>query len=166
MKYSTPALRAGALYSVLCLSVCPAVCQSAPFLSEGAPASQTTPKIQRIQNGVELTTGDLNVRVQLYSEGTVRILKWPAGGTSAKASLCVIQKDVPDLSVGFEESADAVALSSAKMKLQLSKRDGAIRYLSSDRRPILEEQGRAIFKPAEVAQEKSAFSVQQNFKLT
>lgn len=52
-----------ALCFVLCLSALPAVCQ--------------TPRIERIRNGVQLTSGDLNVRVQFYSEGTVRVVKWP-----------------------------------------------------------------------------------------
>ena len=64
--------------------------------------------VQRIQNGAQLTSGDLNVRVQFYSEGTVRVVKWPAGGTSEKASLSVIQKDVPDLKIRVEESAATI----------------------------------------------------------
>jgi hypothetical protein len=40
-------------------------------------------------------------QVQFYSEGTVRVVKWPAGGTSEKLSLSVIQKDVPELTCKF-----------------------------------------------------------------
>jgi alpha-D-xyloside xylohydrolase len=122
--------------------------------------------VQRIQNGAQLTSGDLNVRVQFYSEGTVRVVKWPAGGTSEKASLSVIQKDVPDLKIRVEESAATITLSSGRIKLQLSKSDGAIRYLASDGRIVLDEQGRAIFTPARIEREKTAFNVQQNFTLT
>jgi len=52
MKLPTPAWRAMAVCFVLCLSALPAVCQ--------------TPRIERIRNGVQLTSGDLNVRVQFY----------------------------------------------------------------------------------------------------
>ncbi len=88
MKSPTSVWRAMAVCFVLCLSALPAVCQAPP-------------RIERIRNGVQLTTGDLNVKVQFYSEGTVRVVKWPAGGTSEKVSLSVIQKDVPELSVQF-----------------------------------------------------------------
>jgi alpha-D-xyloside xylohydrolase len=141
-----------ALCFVLCLSALPAVCQ--------------TPRIERIRNGVQLTSGDLNVRVQFYSEGTVRVVKWPAGGTSEKVSLSVIQKDVPELSVQFEESAAAITLSSGQVKVQLSKSDGAIQYLDNDNHSLLKEQGRPVFTPCQIEKEKAAFSVQQNFTLT
>ena len=153
MKSPTSVWRAMAVCFVLCLSALPAVCQAPP-------------RIERIRNGVQLTTGDLNVKVQFYSEGTVRVVKWPAGGTSEKVSLSVIQKDVPELSVQFEESAAAVTLSSGQVKVRLSKTDGAIQYLANDKHPLLEEQGRAIFTPCQIEKEKAAFSVQQNFTLT
>jgi alpha-D-xyloside xylohydrolase len=145
MKLSTLAL----LATGLCLVSCP-----------------NAQDIRRIRNGVQLTAGDLNVKVQFYSEGTVRVVKWPAGGISEKASLSVIQKDVPDLSVRFQESAAAITLSSGRIALQVSKSDGAIRYLASDNRTVLEERGKAIFAPAQIEHEKAAFNVQQDFKLT
>ena len=152
MRLLISARRATAVCFVLCLSALPAICQA--------------PKIERIRNGVQLTAGDLNVRVQFYSEGTVRVVKWPAGGTSDKVSLSVIQKDVPELSVRFEESADAITLSSGQVKVQLSKSDGSIQYLANDGQALLKEQGRAVFTPCQIEKEKAGFSVQQNFTLT
>jgi len=157
------AARATMLCLILCLIVVPAVSQYHP--SEPKEPRQT-PTIQRVHNGIQLRTGDLNVKVQFYSEGTIRVVKWLAGGTSEKTSLSVIQKAVPDLNVRFAESATAVTLSSGQIKLQLSKSDGAIRYLARDNRPILEEQGRASLTPAQIDTDKNAFTVQQNFKLT
>ncbi len=131
---------------VLCLSVC---------------SAQT-----RVRNGVQVTTGDLNVRVQFYAEGTVRVVKWPAGGTFTKFSLSVNQKDLPDLTLRFDESPTAVTVSSSQVTAQISKTDGAVHYLAADGRTVLEEQGRPTFKPAQDEHEKSAFAIQQNFKLT
>lgn len=127
--------------------------------------SGETAKIQHIRNGVELTGGELNFRVQFYAEGTVRVTKWPSGGTPEKLSLSVIQKDVPDLPVKIEESASALTLTSRILKVQVRKQDGTIQFLA-DNRPVLQEQGRAIFKPCPVEQEKAAFTVQQTFTLT
>ena len=166
MKFPTFALRAAALCCALVLSALPAVCQDNSPAPKHTQANEMPPRIQRIQNGVQLAAGDLNVKVQFYSEGTVRVVKWPAGGTSEKSSLSVIQKDLPGLGVRFEEGGETITLRSGQIKLLLSKSDGAIRYLDNDNQIILEEQGKAVFAPAQIAQEQSAFSVQQNFKLT
>ena len=166
MKFSTSAPRAMAVCFVLCLSALPVVCQSQSAPSNDAQAVPAPPRIERIRNGVQLATGDLNVKVQFYSEGTVRVVKWPAGGTSDKVSLSVIQKDVPELNVRLAESAAAVMLSSGQVKVQLSKSDGAIQYLANDNYALLKEQGRPIFTPCQIDKEKAAFSVQQNFTLT
>ena len=115
---------------------------------------------------MQLRTGDLNVKVQFYAPGTVRVLKWPAGGTSEKASLSVVQKKLPKLRLRFGQSASAITLDSGKIKLQLNKHDGSIRYLGHDNRIILAEQGSAVFTLSQLDREKVAFSVQQNFKLT
>jgi alpha-D-xyloside xylohydrolase len=159
MKFRMPASRAMAVCCVLCLSALPAFCQ-------GHSSGQAAPASQRIKNGFQLTSGNLNVRVQFYAEGTVRVVKWPAGGTSEKASLSVIQKDVPDLNVRFEESAAAITLRSGKVKVQVNKSDGAIQYFANDGRTVLKEQGRAVFTPCAIEKEKAAFSVQQNFTLS
>ena len=166
MKFPTFALRAAALCCALVLSVLPAVCQDNSSAPKQAQATPMPPKIQRIQNGVQWVAGDLNMKVQFYSERTVRVVKWPAGGTSEKSSLSVIQKDLPDLEVRFAESGETITLRSGQIKLLLNKSDGAIRYLGNDNQIILEEQGKAVFAPAQIDQEKPAFSVQQNFRLT
>ena len=95
------------LLGAVCLSALLVSCQTKPSSSEAAPANQPLPVrclIQRVPNGVQLSSAALNVKVQFYADDIVRVVKWPAGGTSEKASLSVIQKDVPDLNVRFEES--------------------------------------------------------------
>jgi alpha-D-xyloside xylohydrolase len=121
---------------------------------------------RRVPNGVQIAAADLNVKVQFYAEGTVRAVKWPAGGTADKLSLSVIQKDVPDVKVTFSESAAAITLNSGRIAVVLNKSDGSIRYLAKDGATILEEQGRASFAPAHIEQEKGALNVQQNFRLS
>ncbi|MGD0548437.1 MAG: TIM-barrel domain-containing protein, partial [Terracidiphilus sp.] len=141
---------------VLILGVLPALCQS----------NSATPQVQQIQNGVQLTVGDLNIKAQFYAEGTVRIVKWPAGGKAGKLSLTVIQKELPKLDVRVAEDAVGVIISDGLVKLIISKNDGTIRYLDKDGRTILREQGRALFTPAKNPREESAFNLQQNFTLS
>jgi alpha-D-xyloside xylohydrolase len=155
--------RAMAACLVLSWSAVPALCQGAASAANDALAATAA---ARISNGVQLTTGDLNVRVQFYSPSTVRVVKWAAGGTPEKASLSVIEKDVPDLKVQFEETAGTVTLASGQVKVQLSKTDGTLHYLANDGHTILKEQGRAVLTPCQIEKEKAAFSVRQNFTLT
>jgi alpha-D-xyloside xylohydrolase len=157
MTYPASALRFAALCLSLCLCASPAVCQN---------HSATPVKVERIQNGVHLSSGDLNVKAQFYSEGIVRVVKWPASGTSEKHSLSVILKAQPNLNVHVEENKDGVTLSYRKIKLLLSKSDGSIEYLDSGNRTVLKEVGRPSFTPSQIERENSAFSIQQNFKLS
>jgi alpha-D-xyloside xylohydrolase len=156
-------LRFSALCTSLCLGSLSGVCQDNSAASKDAPA---LPKLQRIQNGAQLATGNLNVKVQFYSESTVRVVKWPAGGTDKKASLSVLPKELPALDIHVQESATGVTLTSAQFKLDVNKSDGSIRYFDKDHRAILAEQGSAVFTPSQIEREKSAFSLQQNFKLS
>jgi alpha-D-xyloside xylohydrolase len=93
-------------------------------------------------------------------------VKWPAAGKPDKISLSVVQKDLPALDVHVSENKAEVILTSGKVKLLLSKSNGAIQYLDSDGRTVLKEDGRAVFTPSQIARETSAFSLQQNFKLS
>jgi hypothetical protein len=141
MRFIPSALRFAALCMVFFLSIFSAVCQS------NSPATPAPLGVQRIQNGVQLAVGDLNVKVQFYAEGIVRVVKWPTGGTSEKLSLSVLKKALPDLDVHVEENAAGVTLSYGHVKLRISKSDGSIQYLDSGDHTLLREQGRAIFTP-------------------
>src|SRR6266496_2339813 len=121
------------------------------------------PAVHRIANGVQLTTGDLNVKIQFYSNDTVRVLKWTAAGTPNKNTLSVIQKDIPALKVRFDKNADSVTLSSPSLKVQIAKSDGSVHFFASDGHTLLQE-GQSQLTPSNV--EKGAFSLQQNFTLT
>jgi alpha-D-xyloside xylohydrolase len=151
MRIATPVFRATLLCVALGLSVL-------------AASAKQERAFQRIHNGVQLLAGGQNVKVQFYSAGTIRVLKWPIGGSAKKASLAVIQTEVPELHIGISKSGNVITLSSSLVKLQLSMLDGTVRYFSSDNRPVLQEQRKADFAAAEI--EKGAYSVQQNFTLS
>jgi alpha-D-xyloside xylohydrolase len=156
MKPIALAVRVSACCLMLSMGVMSAFCQT-----NSAPS----PQIQKIQNGVQLALGDLNVKAQFYAEGTVRIVKWPTAGKADKLSLTVIQKELPSLDVQVAESAAGVTLSDGLVKVIISKSDGAIQYFDKDGKTILQEQGKAIFTPATNPREEKAFNLQQNFTL-
>ena len=169
-----------ALFSALCLSLALASCQTKPSVVKAPPANPsavvpaaptnqpvTTRCVdERILNGVQMSSTTLNVKVQFYADNVVRVVKWTPNGTSEKASLVVIQTNLPDLKIDFQETAETITLGSGKITLQLSKGDGAIQYLARDGQTILKEQGEAVITPVKIEHETNAFSVRQNFKLT
>jgi alpha-D-xyloside xylohydrolase len=159
------ALRSAALCISICLGAYSGVCQSNSAASKDVQAA-TRPGIRHIQNGIELTTGNLNVRVQFYSGKIVRVLKWPVGGTPEKLSLSALPQNVPDLGIRVEETEAGVTLTSGQIRLLVDKSDGSIQYLDSRDHTVLKELGRAVFTPSQIEREKNAFSVQQNFSLS
>lgn len=159
MKTNSSVFRAAGLWAAICLGVLLVSCRTQP----------STPKVaqmQPIQNGVQINTGALKVKVQFYADDIVRVVKWLPGGTPEKLSLVVIQTNLPGLKIHIEENTDTVTLSSAKITVQLSKADGAVQYLASGKQVWLRELGPAVITPLKIAHETNVFSVRQNFSLT
>ena len=166
MRSFSLALWAPALLGIFCLNFLLASCEAQSPASKDAQVEQPQTNVQHIENGAELKTGDMNVKVQFYAEGMVRVIKWLPGGTSEKKSLVVIKNGEPNLDINFKETSDAFTLSSDKIIVHISKNDGSIQYFNSDNKIILKEQGQAIITPLKIKHEEKAFDVQQNFKLT
>jgi alpha-D-xyloside xylohydrolase len=147
------------LLGALCLNVLLVSCRT-------HPAAPTDAQVQRVPNGVLLNTGNLHVKVQFYADDTVRVLKWRTGGTPEKASLVVIQTNLPDLNIRMQVDAGMVTLSSASVTLNLSKSNGAIQFLTAADRNLLKERGAPGITPVRMKHETNAFSVEQDFTLT
>lgn len=120
--------------------------------------------IQKIQNGIEIKTDSLNVKVQFYTPGIVRVIKWSPGGTPDKLSLSVIKNQIEDIDIKIDEKDDEILLHSDQVSLLISLSDGNIIYKTSEK-ILLKEQGKILIKPV-VYDSDSGFTVQQNFELT
>jgi alpha-D-xyloside xylohydrolase len=122
------------------------------------------PEIITIKNGIELSNGEINLKIQFYDQGIVRILKWPKQGTARKISLSVIPDTLPDLAIKVEERNNHILLKSLTLSLKISKSSGTVEYLNADSSSILKEDRAAIFTPVVYAAD-SGFAVQQHFQL-
>ena len=122
-------------------------------------------KVNQIQNGVEIHSGNLNVKAQFYAENIVRITKWSNDGTSDKKSLSIIKQSVPSLNITKEETKTDVILKSGSLTIKVSKQTGNIEYLSGSGENMLKETGETLFKPVVYSGDKG-FQFQQNFELT
>ena len=96
--------------------------------------------------------------MQFYADDRVRVVKWVSGGTPKKASLVVIQTNLPDLNIQFQENTGTITLASAKIMLRLSESDGAIQYLTADNQILLKEQ----WAPGGTPQKASLVVIQTN----
>jgi len=122
-------------------------------------------KIEQIQNGVQLKTKTLNVRVQFYAGNIARVVKWRPESTPEKLSLTVIQDSLPQIPIDLKENRRQVIMKTGQMTLTLSKRDGHVEYFTADAKTILKETQNTVITPLTIGDDK-AYSVQQNFTLT
>jgi len=120
--------------------------------------------VEQIQNGVQIETAELKLKAQFYADDIVRVVKWLPGASVEKTSLAVIRDTLPNVEVKFQDNSKEVVLSSKKITLNISKKNGKIKYLTSDNKSILKEKGKANITPVEYEHEK-AFSLKQNFLL-
>jgi alpha-D-xyloside xylohydrolase len=119
-------------------------------------------KIHQIQNGIELTTPELNLRVQFYSENCIRILKWKPGASAEKVSLSVIKSKPDELSVSITEDKNFITLQSARLKAVIDKSSGKVSYFSLPEDLTLLDEGTAVLTPVHYSDD-SGYSVRQNF---
>ena len=121
--------------------------------------------VSQVENGVEVSTGKLNVKVQFYADDIARVVKWSNDGTSEKKSLSVIQHSLPQLSISTEDSKESVTLKSASLTLIIDKASGNVQFIQPSGENILKETGFSELKPVEYKGDKG-FAMKQCFQLT
>ena len=127
--------------------------------------SASEANVEQIQNGVYVEVCELNLEVRFYADDVVRVVKWLAGASAEKSSLIVKRDNLPDLELKFKENGKEVVLSSSKITINISKKDGKIEYFTSGDKSIFKEEGNVSITPVEYGHERS-FNIQQNFLLT
>jgi len=117
-----------------------------------------------VPNGVQLSVGQANVKIQYYTPNSVRVTKWAADSKVDKASLVVLAKPDSSFNVEVSENETDVLLSSPSLKVKISKADGNIQYLGANDQSLLSEAGSDL-KPIILPTDKG-YTLQQNFQLT
>jgi alpha-D-xyloside xylohydrolase len=121
-------------------------------------------QVKTIDNGIELNSYDINMKIQFYDENIVRVVKWPSKSKSDKQSLTVIKNHLPKQDFQFSESENELMLISKQLGLRISKADFSIEYISEDEHTILKESDEPEFSAA-VYDSDSGFSIKQSFQL-
>jgi alpha-D-xyloside xylohydrolase len=121
--------------------------------------------VSYIQNGIQIETEEINLKVQFYADNIIRVVKWEPGGSPEKHSLAVIKNRLPDIQLQITEKSKYINISGDRIALLISKEDGRIKYSGLNNGTILTESEKPVFTPFKNEYEE-AFSVQQKFRLT
>ncbi len=140
-----------------------------PILLTGLLMSGCTQKkteVRPIPNGAELGLAGSTVRVQFYTDNTIRVTKRPAGTEAPeRRSFCVVQEPASGLDIRTEDKGASIVLRSGAASVTISKSDGNVEFSGPDGRVLISEKGRPKFDPA-VYSGDSAFHVRQDFRIS
>lgn len=137
------------------------------FCSCGKPMTPlpSASEVNVFGDGVEWTDGQSFTRVQFYADNQVRVVKWTAEGTADKDSLIITAPKPERINLSFAEDAFQFVISTSKITVRLSKKDGTLEYQNAAGQTILKEQGPPVLSPAEIPYESGLFSIEQRFCL-
>ncbi len=119
--------------------------------------------VTEIENGIELTGTNQNLRVIFYDSTTVRITKWLPEGKSEKLSLSVIKTDLPELTLNVNDAGKELIINTDALQLKVNKADLSVTFLQDGK--ILLREGSTSFEPV-VYSGDSGYHLQQEFMLT
>jgi alpha-D-xyloside xylohydrolase len=121
-------------------------------------------EVKSIQNGVVVSTSDINIKVQFYAPNMARVQKWLPAGSDKKLSLVVVMDSIPSIPVKVTEDNNLVTIESGSIKVTIDAKAGEVAFLDLNNTPFVKEADYS-FKPV-VYSDDSAFTVEQKFELT
>jgi len=118
---------------------------------------EKTPDGVLLRFRTEAPGGVRMMKIQVCSDGIVRVVASPADTLSARPSLMAEKKDWPAVDWTLKEAKEGLALSTRKMKVEVSTGTGEIRFMDADGRPLLKEKsgGGKTLEPADVMGERT-----------
>lgn len=92
--------------------------------------------VQRTPQGVKFSAQGLDVNVEFYTPGIVRVYKVPANSTYEKKSLVILKKP-ETVQFTYKESGNNLLLTSDKVKIDINTSTGGIRFSTKDGQNLL-----------------------------
>jgi alpha-D-xyloside xylohydrolase len=113
-----------------------------------APA-QWTPmnpvrKVQQEADGVVLSMGTGTLKVQVCSESVIHVLYSPTAAFPRRADYVVIKETWPAAKWTMQATDDAVTLSTSRLKVTITRKDGAISYTDANGEALVTEASRQL----------------------
>ncbi len=119
---------------------------------------------REIENGVEINTEELSLRIQFYSDHIVRVVKWLPESTYKKNSLAVVKKEIDDIEFVLFKDKNSIVLKSEKLLVRIRKKDLDIMFSLTQGDILLQENGTEYSNV--VYENDSAYHIKQKFKLS
>ena len=119
---------------------------------------------QKIENGIKVTTGLLNVEIQFFSAAIVRIVKSPTGRTFTKESLSVV-KAPQKTAFTVNQKGDIVNLKSETVMINLDIKSCVLSYYTKSGTPLLSEKENGTHFTSFNDAGSQTFTVNQSFQL-
>lgn len=119
---------------------------------------------QKTTTGIKAIVQELNIEIECYGPGLVRIKKWPVGAGFSKQSLAVVKKPLENQFTVVEKKNE-IAVKTAGMVVVLNTADGAIRFTTPQNTVLMAEKAAGTtFKPFNDIGTQT-YSVKQTFSL-
>jgi alpha-D-xyloside xylohydrolase len=122
------------------------------------------PSYQKFDNGIDLKTKQVNLRVQFYNDNIIRIIKWNHGASPDKKSLIIVNDAMQPVFFRTDDLKEYVLLTGKNMSCKISKMTGAVEFFNADDAVLLKEEN-SVITPAFISGE-AAYTIQQNYKLS
>lgn len=130
------------LQSFLLITFCIAV-GAAELHAQWTPMNPVK-KVQQESDGVVFTMGTGTLKLQVCSDSVIRVLYSPTATFPKKTDYVVIKQDWPAVKWTMQSSDDAVTLSTAALKLTITRKDGAISYADANGNALVQEASRKL----------------------
>ncbi|MDJ0366209.1 glycoside hydrolase family 31 protein [Hymenobacter sp. H14-R3] len=143
------------------------VCSLLAVSGAARPALAADPIYQVRGQAVSVHTSTVNLEIQVYAPGTVRVWRAPMGAKFQKTSLSVIK--TPEAAAKFEvtESPTELTIKTSRLRVVLDVRSGAVRFATLAGASLLREAEPAdslftptldVGKPSHVVRQRFALS--------
>jgi alpha-D-xyloside xylohydrolase len=118
------------------------------FFSNYAQA-QWTPmnpvkQVQPEADGAVFTMGSGTLKLQVCSDSIIHVLYSPTASFPKRTDFVVINESWPAAKFTLDSTADAVILSTSRLKITVTRKDGAITYAEANGAPLVEEATRRM----------------------
>ena len=97
------------------------------FLFVPLPCTTFCQRISKNSNGIATSIDGINIQVQFFSPGIVRILKSPEGSSFKKESFSVIKKP-ETIQLHIEQQGDVATIKSEALQVDLNVHTGKISF--------------------------------------
>ena len=103
--------------------------------------------VQQVQpeaDGAVLTMGTGTLKLQVCSDSIIHVLYSPAASFPKRTDFVVIKQSWPSAKFTLDSTGDAVILSTSRLKITVTRKDGAITYAEANGAPLVEEATRRM----------------------